>query len=216
MKSKESDIGLGIGVLAGLGLLYLALRGEASSNSEVSPSGTGDKPSAGQSDYERDVEALARMLASETSDAKAQEIIGWITLNAARTWRVSVFRLLTGKSGVYGPQKYFGPDRKMEIRYASTAHRPTADTLRRARGLFDGSVKPPEHIARTKPTSYVEILKASKQLGQDGKPLQPETTAQRILSLQQRYGGIVGRVNNWFLYAKGAEPITSVEKATVV
>ncbi len=216
MNSKESDIGVGVGVLAGFGLLFLALRGATSSNSEVSPSGTGDKPSAGQSDYERDIEALARMLASETSDAKAQEIIGWITLNAARTWRMSVFRLLTGKSGFYGPQKYFGPDGKMEIRYASTAQWPTADTLRRARGLFDGSVKPPEHITRTKPTSYVEILKASKQMGSDGKPLQPETTAERILNLQSRYGGIVGRVNNWFLYAKGAEPIASIEKAARV
>ncbi len=216
MNSKESDIGVGIGALAGLGLLYLALRGTTGSDGEISPSGTGDIPRVGQSDYDRDIEALARMLASETSDAKAQEIIGWITLNAARTWRMSVFRLLTGRSGVYGPQKYFGPDGKMEIRYASTARKPTEDTMRRARGLFDGSVKPPEHIARTKPTSYVEILKASKQLGPDGKPLQPETTAQRILSLQQRYGGIVGRVNSWFLYAKGANPISSVEKATAV
>ena len=69
---------------------------------------------------------------------------------------------------------------------------------------------------RSKPSAYVELSKASKQTGSDGKPLQPETNAQRILSLQQRYGGIVGRVNNWFLYAQGEPPITSVEKATVI
>ncbi len=214
MSRQQADIGVGVGVLAGAALLYLAVR--SSSDSELTTIGTGEKPPEGQSDYDRDVEALARMLASETRDAKAQTIIGWITLNAARTWRLSVFRLLTGKSGLYGHQKFFWPDGKSEVRYASTAKKATADTLRIARGLSDGTIKPPAEIERSKPTSYVEMIKASKQLGPDGKPLQPETTAQRILSLQKTYGGIVGRVNDWFLYAKGAEPISSVETATAV
>ncbi len=214
MNPRQTDIGVGVGVLAGTALLYLAVR--SASDSEVTTLGTGEKPPDGQSDYDRDVEALARMLASETSDSKAQTIIGWITLNAARTWRMSVFRLLTGKSGLYGHQKFFWPDGKTEVRYASTFHKATANTLRIARGLFDGMIKPPTEVERTKPTSYVEILRASKQLGPDGKPLQRETNAQRILRLQQKYGGIVGRVNNWFLYAKGAAPISSVEKATAV
>jgi hypothetical protein len=75
-------------------LLYLAVRG--SSDGEFTTIGTREKPPEGQSDYDRDVEAPARMLAAETGDAKAQTIIGWITLNAARTWRMFVFRLLTG------------------------------------------------------------------------------------------------------------------------
>ncbi len=203
MSLSKIDTGVGAGVLAGAALLYLAVRGSSSFDNDVTTLSTGEKPPEGQSDYDRDVEALTRMLASETGNAKAQIIIGWITLNAARSWRYSVFRLLTGKSGLYGQQKFFWPEGTKEVRYASTAKKATTDTLRIARGLFDGTIKPPTEVERTKLTSYVEILKASKKLGPDGKPLQPEMTPQRILSLQQKYGGIVGRVNNWFLYAKG-------------
>lgn len=164
----------------------------------------------------REVEALARMLSSESSNPKAQIIIGWITVQAARTWRMSVFRLLTGKSGQYGHQKHFLPDGSKEIRYASTVRKPSDATMRLARGLLDGNVKPPEIIERTRPTSFVEMGKASKLVGPDGKPLQPETAPERILKLQSRYGGIVARLGSWFLYAKKAPQITNIDQATPI
>ena len=43
----------------------------------------------------REVEALARMLASESSNPKAQIIVGWITVQAARTW-VNIYKLVSG------------------------------------------------------------------------------------------------------------------------
>lgn len=209
MKAKTEHSGAGWILLGGLGLLAVAL----------APAHDGEHteaPPEGLSDAERDVVALGRMLTSETDDAKARVVIGWITLSAARTWRLSVFRLLTGKSGQFGPQKYFYPDGSKEIRYASTAKRATPETLRVARGLLDGSLQPPERVEHTKPTAYVEMSKASKKLGPDGKPLQPEYTAEKILAKQQSYGGIVGRLHNWFLYAKGAPHIDSIDEAPQV
>ena len=99
---------------------------------------------------------------------------------------------------------------------ASTAGRAPPETLRIARGLLDGSIHPPEHVEHTKPTAYVEMGKASKKLGPDGKPLQPEYTAAKILAKQPSYGGIVGRLHNWFLYAKGAPHIDSIDEAAQV
>lgn len=209
MKS-ENSAATGWIVLGGLGLLALALHPSEDDAERI------EAPPADMPAHEKDVLALARMLASETEDAKARVIIGWITVNAARTWRMSVYRLLTGKSGQFGPQKYFYPDGKKEVRYASTAKRPTEDTYRIARGLLDGSITPPGQVERTNPSAYVELAPASKKLGPDGKPLQPEYTPEKILAKQQTYGGIVGRINNWFLYARGAQPIDSVEHATVV
>jgi len=210
MKRSADKTATGLIVLGGLGLLAFALRPQESEHDQ------NEAPPDDMSAHEKDVLALARMLASETDNAKARVVIGWITLNAARTWRMSVYRLLTGKSGKFGPQKYFYPDGKKEVRYASTSKQPTAETYRIARGLLDGSITPPGQVERTKPSAYVELAPASKKLGPDGKPLQPEYTPEKILAKQQTYGGIVGRLNNWFLYAKGAQPIDSVEHATVV
>lgn len=120
------------------------------------------------------------------------------------------------KSGQYGHQKHFLPDGSKEIRYGSTVRKPTDATLRLARGLLDGNTKPPETIERTRPTSFVEMGKASKLVGPDGKPLQPETTPERILKLQSRYGGIVARLGSWFLYAKNAPQITNIDQATPI
>ena len=197
-------------LLGGLGLLALAL---APHSDDAEPA---ELPPSGLDAQERDVLALARMLASETDDAQARVVVGWITVHAARTWRMSLYRLLTGKSGQFGPQKFFFPDGSKEIRYASTAKRPTSETLRVARGLLDGSIQTPEILERTQPTAYVEMGKASKQLGPDGKPLQPEYTPEKILAKQSSYGGIVGRLHNWFLYAKGAKPISSIDEAIPV
>lgn len=97
-----------------------------------------------------------------------------------------------------------------------TVRKPTDAALRMARGLLDGNTKPPEIIERTRPTSFAEIGKASKLVGPDGKPLQPETTPERILKLQSRYGGIVARLGSWFLYAKNAPQLTSIDQATPI
>lgn len=210
MKRKSDSAAMGIAILGGFALLSFAL---APSSDEAEHT---EAPPAGLSDHERDVLALARMLVSETSDSRARVVVGWITVNAARTWRVSVFRLLTGKSGQFGPQKFFYPDGTKEIRYASTAKQPTEAALKLARGLLDGTIRPPAHVENTKPSAYVELAPASKKLGPDGKPLQPEYTPEKILAKQEKYGGIVGRLNNWFLYAKGATPISSVDQATAV
>ena len=50
----------------------------------------------------------------------------------------------------------------------------------------------------------MEMGKANKLVGPDGKPLQPEATPEGILKLQSRYGGIVALLGSWFLYAKNA------------
>lgn len=210
MRRRADSAAAGLVILGGLGLLAFSL---APSDPDAEHA---EAPPAGLSEHERDVLALARMLASETDDARARVVIGWITVNAARTWRMSVFRLLTGKSEQFGPQKFFHTDGSKEIRYASTAKRPTAATMQLARGLLDGTVKPPEGVERTKPSAYVEMAPASKKLGPDGKPLQPEYTADKILAKQQSYGGIVGRINNWFLYAKNAPRIASIDQAAAV
>lgn len=209
--TRTGDSGFGaLLILGGLGLLGWALSTEPPVAERTEP------PPSGLSEHEIDVLALARMLASETGDTRAQVVIGWITVNAARTWRMAVYRLLTGKSGQFGPQKFFYPDGRKEVRYASTAKPATAETLTLARGLLDGTIMPPSSVRSTRPSAYVELGKASKKLGPDGKPLQPEYTPEKILAKQQSYGGIVGRLNNWFLYAKGAQPITSVDDATAV
>ncbi len=194
-------------LLGGLSLLAFAL---APHSDDAEPA---ELPPSGLDAQERDVLALARMLASETDDAQARVVVGWITVHAARTWRMSLYRLLTGKSGQFGPQKFFFPDGSKEIRYASTAKQPTSETLRIARGLLDGSIQTPEILERTQPTAYVEIGKASQQLVPDGKPLQPEYTPEKILAKQSSYGGIVGRLHSWFLYAKGAAPVHSIDEA---
>ena len=210
MKAKADRSVGGLFLLGGLGLLAFAL---APALDDDEPP---ELPPEGLSEHERDVVALGRMLASETDDARARIAIGWITVSAAHTWRRSVYRLLTGKSGQFGPQKFFYPDGSKEIRYASTAKRAAPETLRITRGLLDGSIQPPERVERTKPTAYVEMGKASKKLGPDGQPLQPEYTPAKILAKQPSYGGIVGRLHNWFLYAKGAPHIDSIDEAAQV
>lgn len=157
--------------------------------------------------------ALARMLESETKDPRARIVIGWITIHAARAWRKTLVRLLTGRSGKYGHQKYFYPDGRVEIRYASTVNEPGPETLRLARELLAGRVRPPRRVEETQPTAYVEMARASKKRGPDGKPLQPAYDAARILNKQRKYGGIVARVNNWFLYAQNAKPIADIHEA---
>ena len=125
--------------------------------------------------------ALARCLASESSDPTVQIAIGWIVLMTARRRKVSIHELLTAGLG-YGPQKVF-VEGSARIRFASTDQAPTETTLLLAQAILAGQVAPPTDFTQAAPTSFVHKSKASKRLGADGKPLQPETTAARILAL---------------------------------
>jgi len=82
------------------------------------------------------------MLASESSNPQALIIGGWLTIQAARAWSVSGFRLLTVKAGQYGHEKRCLLNCSKEIRSASTVRKPTDAALRLARSLLDGNVKP--------------------------------------------------------------------------
>jgi hypothetical protein len=78
----------------------------------------------------RHVEAVARMLASESSKPDAQIITGWITVQANRTWFLSVFRLLTGKSRQYGHPKHFLPVGSQELHGAKQKTTETSKTTK--------------------------------------------------------------------------------------
>jgi hypothetical protein len=163
-----------------------------------------------------EVYALARMLESESDDPKVRPLIGWITVHAARSWKKTLVRLLTGRSGQFGHQKYFYPDGRKEVRYASTAKEASPDARRLARALLEDRIRPPALLERTRPTAYVQMGRASRKKGPDGKPLQPAYDAARILKKQEKYGGIIGRVKDWFLYAQKAKPISDINDAVLL
>ena len=80
-----------------------------------------------------------------------------------------------------------------------------------AQAILAGQVAPPMDFTQAAPTSFVHKSKASKRLGADGKPLQPETTAARILALQSDFGGLVGRIGDWFFYRPHAAPVAALD-----
>ena len=158
-----------------------------------------------------DVEALARCLRSEDDDPAIQIAIGWIVIQTARRRRVSVFDLLTAGHG-YGPQKVFVSGRAL-IRFAATDKPASDTTMLLAVALLAGTIEPPKRFQMAAPTSFVERSKASKRLGEDGRPLQPETTMARIAALQADFGGLVGRMGRWFFYRHRApivDPAASI------
>ena len=67
-------------------------------------------------------------------------------------------------------------------------------SLTLAAALLSGSVEPPRSFQKAAPTSFVERSKASRRVGADGRPLQPETNLTRIVDLQSDFGGLVGRI----------------------
>ena len=158
-----------------------------------------------------DLVALARCLCSEDNDPAIQIAIGWIVIQTARRRRVSVFELLTAGHG-YGPQKVF-VDGKAIIRFASTDKPATDTAMLLAAALLAGTVEPPKRFQQAAPTSFVERSKASKRTGADGRPLQPETTMERIVALQSDFGGLVGRMGRWYFYRNRAPPIEMEELA---
>lgn len=93
----------------------------------------------------------------------------------------------------YDPQKVFVSGHTV-IRFAAT-DKPSSDTtMVLAAALLSGAVEPPTRFLMAAPTSFVERNKASKRLGEDCRPLQPETTLARIGVLQIDCGGLVGRM----------------------
>jgi hypothetical protein len=182
------------GVLWGLGALALAaltLRGSSK------PPGPAPEPTKGMSAFtDRDVEALARMLHSETSHKGAQAVIGWMILTAAKSRKKSVFEVLTGSSGKYGHRVDHG-----ESRIASTFKPPTADTLALARQLLSGEVQPAKMIRDRGYSAFVER-------GQEG------IDAKKLLDRQTKpegkgFGGIFARIqgSNWYLLNRKAPPV---------
>ncbi len=156
-----------------------------------------------------DIEALARCLRSEDDDPSIQIAIGWIVIQTARRRRVSLYELLTAGHG-YGPQKIFVSGRTV-IRFASTEKPATDSTMLLAAALWAGTVEPPKRFQQEAPTSFVERSKASKRLGPDGRPLQPETTLQRIVALQSYFGGLIGRMGRWYFYRNRAPPVENAD-----
>jgi hypothetical protein len=158
-----------------------------------------------------DLEALARCLSSEDDDPSIQIAIGWIVIQTARRRRVSVFDLLTAGHG-YGPQKVFVSGHAF-IRFAATDKPASDTTMLLAAALLAGTVEPSKRFQMAAPTSFVERSKASKRLGEDGRPLQPETTMARIAALQADFGGLVGRMGRWYFYRHRApivDPAASI------
>lgn len=153
--------------------------------------------------------ALARCLASESGDPTVQIAIGWIVVQTARRRKQSIHALLTAGLG-YGPQKVF-VEGVARIRFASTDKPATEATQLLAQALLSGQIAPPTDFTQAAPTSFVHKSKASKRIGTDGKPLQPETTAARILALQTDFGGLVGRIGDWFFYRHHAAKVAALD-----
>lgn len=156
-----------------------------------------------------DVEALARCLASEDADPAIQVAIGWICIQVAKRRRQTVSALLTGGHG-YGPQKIWVDGRSV-IRFASTDKPPTDSSMLLTHALLSGAIGPSESLQKAAPTSFVERSRASKRLGADGRPLQPETPLVRIIALQADFGGLVGRMGRWYFYRHKASEVSGVE-----
>lgn len=158
----------------------------------------GDEPAPGGDDGHDDETALARMLASETSNAGARVVVGWQTIERARRRAVSLFRLLTGEYGTYGG----GPSKRPGV-YASTARAPTAQTRSVARELLAGELQPSAEIRAHGLGAWVE---RGLNVSDEG-----------MLKLQKSarggsgFGGIWARLEgtDWYLY-DGDEPALEV------
>lgn len=96
---------------------------------------TSDKPMTVGEFSNDDVEALARMLASEdpTQPDNVQQALAWTAVNMANRKGKTVYELLA-PDGKYGPQSG---------RYASTANSATDRFRNVARSVLDGSVTDP-------------------------------------------------------------------------
>lgn len=178
-------------------------------------------------DGKDDETALARMLKSEDPDLGPRVVIGWITLQIAQRRKISVFKLLTGKPGEYGPQTL---DRVS--RYAATTYPPTPETREIARQLLGQLLRPSQAVRAHGASPWVEWLKPSLTKAERAQHLDAATVARLLAERNDRlavnvlreqhafgdrkqfgdFGGIWARIagSRWFLFDKKT-PITDYE-----
>lgn len=153
-----------------------------------------------------DENALARMLASETSNYNARLIIGWITIQRAKRSGKSLLKFLTtndkGASG-FGKQdrRYLGQG----IVHASTAKKATNETRKIAHSLFNEEISPSLEIKKHSPGSWYEKLK--------------NVSDQDLIDRQKSWNeGIYGKIKgtNWYLYSRDAPWIKSLSEVPEV
>ena len=119
---------------------------------------------------------------------KAQIIVGWITVQAARTWRMSVSDC-SPASQVSTYKSIFPPDGSKEIHYAPRRAQTDRRPLRLARGI--PRRQPSPRIERTRP-AHPSSRWARQQAGRPRRQAAAtRDNPERILKLQSRYGGIV-------------------------
>lgn len=149
---------------------------------------------------QRDLLTLARLLESEDRRPAIRVVLGWFAMEAAARRGLSVYRRVTGRSGLWGPQRYLN-----ETRYASTEQAPSPESLQLAEHLLAGSVLPSREIRRHGVSAWIEEGVG----GYDSK---------RVLAKQESYGGIWGRITGtrWFLYDPKAPPVRSLERVPEV
>ncbi len=155
-----------------------------------------------------EIEALARCLASEDADPTILVAIAWLCIQVARRRKTSMLALLTSGLG-WGPQKVW-VNGKSVIRFASTDKPPTDLTMLLAAAVLSGAVEPSSKFRAAAPTSFVEKTGASRRIGPDGRPLQPETKDDRLIALQEEFGGLVGRIGRWYFYRLRAPPQATI------
>ena len=157
----------------------------------VLASGDDDRGIEGPSD----LDALARMLASETANELAWPAIGWLTIQSARRRRQTIYRRLTDGLG-FGPRVLNG-----HSRYASTQAQATKRSTDFARRLLLGEVQPSKEIRDRPLSSWVERLKTA--------------TDRSVLNAQNDFGGIWARINgtDWYLFDEKAPKIQSLSTA---
>jgi len=144
-----------------------------------------------------DVNALARMLESETSNQHAREIIGYIVTQVAKRRGVSIYQLLTQGKG-WGPQ-----DRRKSgdgIMYASTRKAAQERTKELAKDIIDGNFGVPA-IVRNNIGAWYEKL--------------PSVTDKMLIDRQKSWKeGIYAKIRgtNWYLYSRNAPYVDSLDE----
>lgn len=147
-----------------------------------------------------DVNALARMLESETSNQYAREIIGYITVQVAKRRKISIYQLLTNGKG-WGPQ-----DRRPNngIMYASTRKVAKQQTKELAKDIIDGNFGVPDIVKQNIGAWYEKL---------------PNVSETDLINRQYSWDeGIYAKIKgtNWYLYSRSAPKIKSLSEAKLV
>ena len=197
-------LGLVVLAAAGVAVLVASPGSQAQAGTGRSTSPTPPTPPTPPTD----TEALARCLASEDADPTILVAIAWLCIQVARRRKTSILALVTSGLG-WGPQKIW-VNGKSVIRFASTDKPATDLTMLLAAAVLGGAVEPSSKFRAAAPTSFVERTGASRRIGPDGRPLQPETKEDRLIALQDEFGGLVGRIGRWYFYRLRAPPQATI------